>query len=82
MFIRARLYVWYKRERLANDDDRVYQIDKLTLGMLGPPGNPLFKSKAAEARTMLRFTAELFSEFSHHFGVQGLTQTKNTTSIR
>jgi hypothetical protein len=75
------MYTYYKRRGLSNDED-VYKIDHLTLGMLGTPHNPHLHSKAAEARHMLDFTRELLLEFKAQFGDQGLFLLRSVDALQ
>ena len=57
--LRGELMQWYKRQRATNPGRPCYELQDLTVGMLGSKSKPTMKAKAGECGTMLYFSADM-----------------------
>lgn len=61
--LQKRLHVYYDTLGIFEDDDHIYRVHSLTVGMIGSGVGPKLKTKAAESRTLLGWILELLKEF-------------------
>eukprot|EP00969_Alexandrium_andersonii_P277613 12271443-Alexandrium_andersonii.AAC.1 len=61
MELRATLFAWYKRQRVARPTQNFTEVQDLTPGMTGTREHPVCKTKGAETKGMLFFLVDLVS---------------------
>jgi hypothetical protein len=65
---------YFKEQRRASAEDRVYELNRLTLKMLGSLHAPTLKAKAAETRGMLGLTVHVLEAHQAALGDKACTR--------
>ena len=79
--LRHSLFAWYRNERHRNPDRALYELQDLTLRMLGRATKPQLSTKAAETGTLCEFCAQLVREHQDALGEQGAALAHVGTSL-